>query len=1620
MNLGRLDIDDDQRRLLEELFKDNAELREQLRPAEDSPHERAFRIVSIVRTFDQPMYEGVCRKQDLALPAFDEIVKDPDVQRVPRADGKFWLREVAQNHWLSYWDGHAGEYAKWAELFVAWLGRNDKDSAEQLALLLRFDSPRALELLTTTFEKANAADDLILCHSLAQQVEANMERIDPALRSDFSRFTARYRGRAWFLREFHRTTRYFPRAALEADFWKLINGDGSRWILYLSAAGGMGKTMFVQRMIAHELLKQPPFPLVARIDLDDIEVSELAKWPWLAAIEIAEELDQQLTWRLFSSKDSSFHSSVRMFGPLLYRRDSDRGRILADDERAKLRALASDQSAFWSSFIGRCSELPRDRPLVVFIDTIEEATLHWPAEFRNLLARFEELRGVLPQLRLIVSGRYPPFDKKGQPDQPDMGQPDQPPHFHQYDEKLKGQTNFVQLEPLVPPDDEKFIRYQLPNVGSRLMQTMISAAAGNPFKLTMLCEIVGQDLEMTAEKLEDYGPDVDVAYLIKRVVERLPVADELGLRWLLRYGAIPRRLTLSFVQEVLRPVLIDALSGKIEEAGQDVPSPKEREAWLKNANVALDPAHLWEQLSKYASSHGWISLQSKDPHTATLHPDVVKPMRRLIRQQPIFHRIHREALSHLARLKQQQPDRWVELTLADLYHRVELGEEHIEEKLVKALDERPAPDAVALRKETLREIVKPGGDFANAPAATLARAHYEVADAIAVETNFDYLPQGGRRGDIRRSLEKAFELNRQTEVALPPFAFRWRDFLDRNIPGTWSAVAALLLDMKGDGRTRYWLLITEMLAQRKFPSLLFEVLAGFLGMSDGRLVSDRIPGWVVLERAAAAYTRRGEHRKAERYLREILDNWKGKREEGDFERIQTSLIVLLASTGNLRGAEEEIQKADAAADERNQDRLLIRIEICLLRRDAWAALALTEKMKNKKDCNYHRLRGRALGQLLRINDAIDAFSEATKAGRQANTLTILDDIGRDELTFRVFEAGLPNGPASPPPSLAGAALELELIRAFQLRGDPTVCEGILQTLISPRNPEAIRIRATLAGVSWGVLPPAAIDDSFVTLLRRLGNAGSRLWLLEAPALSGRAAPWRLGRFKRWELRTELQPGSRTGSGMMEWVHYGRVLLAMGDRARADKAFANVSIGMDARKETLAVFRQRCLGDPEAPAQSVAFWSELASEPGLYMAALTENAERAMHHSEWVIARESLAQVATLLQTNSVHSVFAERHRALQAKLAAREEANNPAPAPTPSASAGHTAKDGDATLADYRCALLAVETERISVEVAGQDRRLLSVYENESLRILCNYARELAPTRLVPHFVQNWPEPVEELREPLANLLQRPGDAGETLLLALAGTRLVAVPWELAVPRSQLPVRIGNGRQQGPVADEIRRPAGMREAAKFVSGLSRQPLFRSKPGIGVYRVPYSPSSRMIAQMSVLDDRLLASHLYAGPDLASAEVIYIMTDIEDSPSLREPCLPDGMTGERLGSEIQRSRRAGSRPFVVLHAPRPESLSNALEQVFARNRLAQALVNSGAVSGVLATGITSSASDPRRQDLLLESLRRATQVFDVMRTLRASSDFPVAVAGLDEMLGLPATALFLNTDPGPLLS
>src|SRR5262249_25067359 len=101
-----------------------------------------------------------------------------------------------------------------------------------------------------------------------------------------------------------------------------------------------------------------------------------------------------------------FLASLRSFGGLLYSPLSERYQALSSKDAQDLIQLARNLSTNWSRFTSIIASLPRDRKIVILLDTIEEASLYYPQELRAIIRQFEELKQTVPQLRLVLSGRY--------------------------------------------------------------------------------------------------------------------------------------------------------------------------------------------------------------------------------------------------------------------------------------------------------------------------------------------------------------------------------------------------------------------------------------------------------------------------------------------------------------------------------------------------------------------------------------------------------------------------------------------------------------------------------------------------------------------------------------------------------------------------------------------------------------------------------------------------------------------------------------------------------------------------------------------------------------------------------------------------------------------------------------------------------------------------------------------------------------------------------------------------------------------------------------------------------------------------------------------------------------
>src|SRR5262249_41664901 len=177
----------------------------------------------------------------------------------------------------------------------------------------------------------------------------------------------------------------------------------------------------------------------------------------------------------------------------------------------------------WDKFERRLAELPTGQPIVIFLDTLEEASLHHPRELRDMIRRFQRLKAAVPEIRLVLSGRY------------QLGQE----HLQRLiDTDLAAALVSCELKPFNDTYAGDFVRRRLPRAVPDMVAAVVNSANGFPFKLALLSELVLDDDTLTAEKLANYR-EADVAYVIQRVIKRIP---QQGLRWVVRYGAVARRL----------------------------------------------------------------------------------------------------------------------------------------------------------------------------------------------------------------------------------------------------------------------------------------------------------------------------------------------------------------------------------------------------------------------------------------------------------------------------------------------------------------------------------------------------------------------------------------------------------------------------------------------------------------------------------------------------------------------------------------------------------------------------------------------------------------------------------------------------------------------------------------------------------------------------------------------------------------------------------------------------------------------------------------------------------------------------------------------------------------------
>jgi cellulose synthase operon protein C len=667
-----------------------AELRKRIEQGEDleaislsliAPAEQGLlRGCAIVRTFDEKLVDDYFRPQvpsatKEAVP-FTLLTSHDFVQRVPRSDGVYYLQPATQKKYYDGWwessDVPRSEVpAALRELSVRLLEHyaalGDEGKLDVLAQQAFVDKNKACDLFEELYKAADTAFDLARCRDIIDVLTGFENVLGPDLARRLNDTNRYLQSRSLWATEYYQTVSYYDRKELSSELESFLTANtepadesdvGKKWILHLHAPGGMGKTMFVRWLIARRCVPLPHTIPCGRVDFDFVNRSTANQHRWLLFLEIARELEVQIPGNYFHSLIGKFTDYERILNHQQSQQSTSTTTQLPPRDKLEEEMLYLFGNALRDAHL--------DEPVVLIFDTLEEVILYHPENLLDIVRQVNTLRKAFPDLLLVLSGRY---------DLTESG-PDAVQRLPKFNEEFGAVTHTLRVKPFAKEEALGFL--QLRGLSKdRPLDIIVERAEGNPFKLALFADILLDDPEITADTIRSY-PSADLLYLIERVLARI---QNKTLHWLLRYGVVPRKLTSSFVEEVMKKHLLRAISG---EDQLDVPSryqhltPKvqakvrEKQIFIKAPVQDLNLDELWKDLQNYASKFAWVTMDASDPNIVSFHGDVVNPMRRWLEEEPVYKLLHQDAIAHFEKKAQDDPKNWGQWMSNAVYHKFQL------------------------------------------------------------------------------------------------------------------------------------------------------------------------------------------------------------------------------------------------------------------------------------------------------------------------------------------------------------------------------------------------------------------------------------------------------------------------------------------------------------------------------------------------------------------------------------------------------------------------------------------------------------------------------------------------------------------------------------------------------------------------------------------------------------------------------------------------------------------------------------------------------------------------------------------------------------------------------------
>jgi hypothetical protein len=684
---------------------------------ETPAEKKLIKNFSLVRNFNEELFSETVKllPVDEGSPSFAQFTRNPSVEEVPRTANTFRVKDDVRQQFLREWKSDFSGEDKAALTQTPFL-RNllarhaSEDELDRLAILLITDPAAGEAKFLELFAEADRNFDLARCNDVLKILEDRETLLTDALKKLCRQKRQYLTNRSIFAADYYQTVFYYPRNSIVTAFEDLLREKTtSKWIFQLYARGGLGKTMFVRWLLARHCV--PHETAVARIDFDFVHTQTVSRYPWLLLLSLAEQLNRQIEGSPFGRSFSTDFDLVS----LLSRPGSEfgSGSRKAREEKLKQNEVQLRETVV-KKFIDALNESSYQKTFVIVLDTLEQMALYRKP---GLLAVLEQLQAVhkgYDRTRLLLSGRYNLEE-----------------YLKEYKNRFKKDTVTHELQPFDKDDARIYLTQHRGVKDESIVNAIVAKCASksgdqasgngaetsgnNPFKLSLFVDLYEQKEVNTATEILNY-PSTDIEYLIHRVVRRIV---EPTVQWLLRYAAIPRQFNYEIFEKVLAPHLVAELieARQWDQVNRKFPpgaeSFNEKEHWkpLRGNKRTLNLRAIWSHLRKYASSYSFISFDSGEDSAVRLQPDVVVPMRRLLKQQEIFRPLHADAEKYfLAKARHEKDSKqWVEHICEAIYHRFQRQGRKAAPFWRRLLERIPSRRDPAVRKAIVEEIL--GRDY---------------------------------------------------------------------------------------------------------------------------------------------------------------------------------------------------------------------------------------------------------------------------------------------------------------------------------------------------------------------------------------------------------------------------------------------------------------------------------------------------------------------------------------------------------------------------------------------------------------------------------------------------------------------------------------------------------------------------------------------------------------------------------------------------------------------------------------------------------------------------------------------------------------------------------------------